>query len=63
MDDAFVRRLTFRVEFPFPDATHRRRIWRQAFPEFAAPVDAGLDYDDLAGRFKIAGGETSRISC
>src|SRR5262249_51888411 len=27
LDAAFLRRLTFIVEFPFPDATQRRRIW------------------------------------
>ena len=29
IDDAFLRRLTFLVEFPFPDADSRHRIWQR----------------------------------
>ena len=28
LDDAFIRRLAFVVDFPFPDDAERRRIWR-----------------------------------
>ncbi len=43
LDDAFVRRMHFTVEFPFPDEAHRRRIWQKIWPAEtprAAP-DAG----------------------
>jgi SpoVK/Ycf46/Vps4 family AAA+-type ATPase len=33
MDDAFVRRLHFAVEFPFPSERYRRRIWEKIWPE------------------------------
>ena len=32
LDAAFLRRLRFVVEFPFPDAAQRAEIWRRAFP-------------------------------
>ena len=47
IDDAFERRLRFRVAFPFPDAPQRASIWRRVFPA-QTPTD-GLDPDALAG--------------
>ena len=32
IDEAFVRRLAFAVEFPFPDEGSRRRIWAGVWP-------------------------------
>jgi SpoVK/Ycf46/Vps4 family AAA+-type ATPase len=43
LDRAFLRRLRFLVDFPFPDAASRRRIWDKVFPP-QAEVD-GLDHD------------------
>ena len=59
LDPAFLRRLRFLVEFPFPAATERARIWRSIFPA-QARVN-GLDYDFL-GRLEIAGGNISNIA-
>ncbi len=43
LDTAFLRRLRFVVQFPFPDAgAARREIWRRVFPA-ATPVEQ-LDY-------------------
>jgi SpoVK/Ycf46/Vps4 family AAA+-type ATPase len=53
LDDAFLRRLRFIVEFPFPQKVERAEIWRRIFPA-AAPVDE-LDYESLAG-FELSGG-------
>lgn len=55
IDDAFLRRMHFIVEFPFPDEDSRERIWRNIFPA-KVPLDNGLDYDFLAYKFKFAGG-------
>ena len=60
LDPAFVRRLRFVVEFPFPDAAQRREIWQRAFPQ-DAPGRDGLDYDHLA-RFDVSGGMTRNIA-
>jgi AAA+ superfamily predicted ATPase len=60
MDEAFVRRMHFTVEFPFPDATHRRRIWEKLWPP-ETPCDHPLDLNFLAQRFEIAGGSIRNI--
>jgi SpoVK/Ycf46/Vps4 family AAA+-type ATPase len=60
MDEAFTRRIRFIVDFPFPDAESRRRIWARHVPG-EAPVDPELDLDYLAGELKIAGGSIRNI--
>jgi hypothetical protein len=60
MDPAFVRRLRFIIEFPFPDEASRLRIWQTHFPA-AAPVNADLDHGFLAKQFQIAGGNIKNI--
>jgi SpoVK/Ycf46/Vps4 family AAA+-type ATPase len=32
LDEAFVRRLAFSIQFPFPDEADRRRIWLGIWP-------------------------------
>jgi hypothetical protein len=59
LDQAFLRRLRFLVDFPFPDAAHRLQIWRRSFPA-QANVE-GLDYAFLA-RLEISGGNISNIA-
>ena len=59
LDEAFLRRLRFVVEFPLPGAPERERIWRGVVPP---GVDAGeLDFDFLAQRFPLAGGHIRAI--
>jgi hypothetical protein len=54
LDEAFLRRLRFVIEFPLPGAPERQRIWRSVIPE---GVDASeLDIEFLAQRFALAGG-------
>src|SRR3546814_15487083 len=55
LDQAFLRRLRFVVNFPMPDTVLRRRIWAMSFPP-GAPTE-GVDLDLLA-RLEIAGGPT-----
>lgn len=59
LDQAFLRRLRYLVDFPFPDAAQRLRIWQKAFPA-CAPVD-GVDYNFLA-RLEIPGGNIKNIT-
>jgi AAA+ superfamily predicted ATPase len=61
MDEAFVRRLHFTVEFPFPNEADRRRIWEVIWPE-EAPRDPGIDFEFLARRFEITGGNVRNIA-
>ncbi len=39
LDPAFLRRIRFVVQFPFPDAAQRAEIWRRVFP--ASDADRG----------------------
>lgn len=61
MDEAFVRRLHFTVEFPFPTEDDRRRIWEAVWPE-AMPRDPNLDMVFLAKRFHVTGGNIRNIA-
>lgn len=60
MDDAFTRRLRFIVEFPFPDESSRALIWKTHFPP-EAPLSGDIDYQVLARKFPIAGGNIKNI--
>jgi hypothetical protein len=59
VDAAFLRRIRFVINFPFPDATQRAEIWRRVFPA-KTPTD-GLDPTVLA-RLSIAGGNIRNIA-
>lgn len=59
LDRAFLRRLRFLVDFPFPDPDHRQRIWQRAFPP-QVPT-AGLDLSALAG-LELSGGNIRNIA-
>jgi SpoVK/Ycf46/Vps4 family AAA+-type ATPase len=59
LDRAFLRRLRFLVDFPFPDAEDRRRIWQKMFPPMA-PLGA-LDFAALA-RLEVPGGNIRNIA-
>ncbi|GHO83192.1 AAA family ATPase [Dictyobacter formicarum] len=60
MDDSFIRRLKFSIEFPFPDEPYRYRIWQGHFPA-AAPMSDDIDFTFLARQFKLAGGNIRNI--
>jgi SpoVK/Ycf46/Vps4 family AAA+-type ATPase len=55
IDEAFIRRLDFVIDFPPPDVEDRRRIWQLLLPP-QAPVADDLDLDFLAAQFKLTGG-------
>ena len=61
IDDAFRRRLHHTIEFPFPDAEYRERIWRSAFPA-ATPLAGDIDFNFLARQFEFAGGNIRNIA-
>ncbi len=61
LDEAFLRRLDFAIDFPFPDEPERLLIWRGAFPP-AAPLGGDVDYDFLARQFRLAGGNIRNIA-
>ncbi len=59
LDEAFLRRLRFLIEFPFPDEGQRAEIWRRTMPSEMPQKD--LDINFLARQFKIAGGNIRNI--
>lgn len=61
LDDAFARRLHFKLEFPFPEKQQRGLIWRGMFPA-GAPLDPDMDYDFMAEKFILAGGNIKNIA-
>jgi SpoVK/Ycf46/Vps4 family AAA+-type ATPase len=61
LDEAFIRRLDFVIDFPFPEVFDRRRIWERVLPA-AAPVGGDVDLDFLAARFKLSGGAIRNCS-
>ena len=60
MDEAFTRRIRFIVDFPFPEADSRMRIWRTLLPP-QAPVAADVDLGWLARQLEVAGGSIKNI--
>ncbi len=60
MDEAFIRRIRFILDFPFPDEANRRAIWKVHFPK-QAPVSEEIDYDFLAREIPVAGGSIKNI--
>lgn len=59
LDTAFIRRLRFIVNFPFPGVADRRLMWEKALPP-EAPV-AHLDFDRLS-RLNLSGGSISNVA-
>jgi hypothetical protein len=59
LDTAFLRRIRFVIEFPFPEAPQRAEIWARAFP-LQTPTE-GLRIDRLA-RLSAAGGNIQNIA-
>ncbi|HVQ93801.1 MAG TPA: AAA family ATPase [Mycobacteriales bacterium] len=61
LDQAFLRRLAFVVNFPFPDSASRRLIWQRLWPA-TAPLAADVDLDLLAAEVALAGGHLRNIA-
>ena len=59
VDSAFLRRIRFIVQFPFPDAAQRAEIWRRILPA-DTPTD-GLDVRRLA-QLNVTGGSIRNIA-
>jgi ATP-dependent 26S proteasome regulatory subunit len=55
LDEAFKRRLNFRVEFPFPDIEAREKLWAIMLPNGIRKADE-IDWKHLAKRFELSGG-------
>ena len=61
MDEAFVRRLQFTVDFALPSEEDRYRMWQRILPE-QTPRDPAIDLALLACRFDLTGGNIRNIA-
>ena len=61
IDEAFVRRFGFIVEFPFPGPAERLRIWNGIWTA-DAPRAADVDLEFLAQRVELSGGYIRNIA-
>jgi ATP-dependent 26S proteasome regulatory subunit len=55
IDEAFARRLRYRIYFPMPDEELRASLWRNLLPT-SAPLTDNIAYDLLGKHFELAGG-------
>jgi len=67
LDQAFIRRLRFIVNFPFPGPAERKLIWERAFPIYdkkrnlsGTPMEA-FDYNQLS-RLNLPGGSIHNVA-
>jgi SpoVK/Ycf46/Vps4 family AAA+-type ATPase len=62
IDEAFQRRIHELVEFPMPDRTLRREIWRRLLPDHAHASIEERDLEELASRFDLSGGSIRNVT-
>ena len=60
IDAAFMRRITYVVHFPFPEAPMREEIYRRMLPA-AAPAAEDINWRFLAEKFELSGGHIKNI--
>ena len=59
-DEAFKRRMSYIVEFPFPDVSRRRELWKKAFPGKTPLGD--IDMDFLVEHYELSGSNIKNIA-
>jgi ATPase family associated with various cellular activities (AAA)/Winged helix domain, variant len=59
IDSAFLRRIRFIVQFPFPDLAAREEIWRRMFPAKTPTEDLAMH---KLARLNVAGGNIRNIA-
>ena len=60
LDDAFARRIRFRIPFDEPDEESRKRLWQVLFPK-EVPLGSDVDFDELAELYELSGGHIKEI--
>lgn len=61
IDEAFMRRINFIIEFPLPDKEMSRKIWSVVFPE-KVKLFPDVNFDFLVEKFKFSGGNIRNIT-
>ncbi len=60
LDEAFLRRLRFIIDFPLPEEAQRKQIWSQVIPSTVDTSEVNLDF--LAKQFRLTGGHIRSIA-
>jgi len=60
MDEAFGRRILFKIKFDIPNAEERAKIWRVLIAP-NAPIADDVDFAELGKRFELTGGEIKNV--
>jgi adenylate kinase family enzyme len=60
LDEAFMRRIRYVIDFPVPDETQRMQIWKQVIPRDVA-ANSKIDIALLARQFPLSGGHIRSI--
>jgi len=60
IDEAFLRRLRYIMDFPLPGVEERMKIWRQVIPK-AIRDNSKINFDFLGKQFPLAGGHIRSI--
>ena len=55
IDEAFMRRIRFKIDFPIPDNEMRADLWRKLLPP-NAPIEDGIYWEGLGENFELSGG-------
>jgi len=60
IDEAFKRRIRFKVEFPFPKMKERMELWKVMLPE-QAPTSDDVDFECLAKEYELSGAHIKNV--
>lgn len=60
IDDAFKRRIKFMVNFSFPEAEVRLKLWNTILPK-QVPLEEEIDFEFFAEKFELAGSNIKEI--
>jgi len=55
IDEAFIRRIKFKIDFPFPEEEEREALWKVMLPP-NAEIDPDIDFEKLGVNFELSGG-------
>jgi SpoVK/Ycf46/Vps4 family AAA+-type ATPase len=61
IDGAFLRRMRYVIDFPFPAKEQRKQIWKGIFP-YEAPIAMEVDYEFVSEKLNLSGGNIKNIA-
>lgn len=61
IDGAFLRRMRYVIDFPFPDKEQREQIWKGMFPH-EAPIAREVNYEFISEKLNLSGGNIKNIA-